>query len=139
MRYAVYVLLAFTFALILRANAQIEVHKPLHLSHVHGIVTDRAGSPVANADVALVRKESVAFKTKTDDSGRFVLDKGSGRYLFRVSASGYSTAYREVIIGADFETLFNKAELYVVLGPGACSDECSSIYTGKKKFDEAVR
>ena len=76
-------LLAFTFGLVSRAHAQIEVLKPLHLSHVYGIVTDNSGRPIANAEVSLVREKSVVFTTKTDDSGRFALDKGSGRYLFK--------------------------------------------------------
>lgn len=132
-------LLALTFGLAFRANAQIEILKPLHLSHVQGVVTDSSGRPVANADVTLVREESVAFKTKTDDSGRFALDQASGRYWFRVSGSSYSPAAREVIVGADLETVFQRAELYVMLGPASCSDECSFIYTNKKKFDRAVR
>ena len=131
--------LAFMFALTFRANAQITVLKPLHLSQVHGVVTDRAGKPVANAEVVLVRKKSVASKTKTDDRGRFALDRVSGQYWLRVSGVGYSPAAREVIIGPDLETVFRRAELYVMLEPGACSDDCSLVYTNKKKFDRAVR
>lgn len=132
-------LLAFASVSTFRANAQIEIHKPFHLSHVQGVVTDRSGKPVANAEVDLVREEAPSFKTKTDDSGRFVIDQASGRYWFRVSESSYSPAAREVIIGADAGTAFHRAELYGMLGPGACSNECSSIYTSKKKFDPAVR
>lgn len=132
-------LLVFASLSTFRAGAQIEIHKPLHLSHVQGVVTDRSGKPVANAEVDLVREEAPSLKTKTDDSGRFVIDQASGRYWFRVSGSSYSPAAREVIIGADVGTAFHIAELYVMLGPGACSDECSSIYTSKKKFDRAVR
>jgi len=131
--------LAFMFALTFRANAQITVLKPLHLSQVHGVVTDRTGKPVANAEVVLVRKKSVASKTRTDDRGRFALDRVSGQYWLRVSGVGYSPAAREVIIGPDLETVFRRAELYVMLEPGACSDDCSLVYTNKKKFDRAVR
>ena len=131
-------LLAFTLGFTFRANAQISILKPLHIAHVQGVVTDRFGRPVASAEVALVREESIAFTAKTDDSGRFVLDHASGRYRLRVSGPSYSSAFREVIIGPDWKTIFHKTELYVMLGPGACSDECSWIYASKKKFDRAV-
>lgn len=136
-------LLAFASGLTFRANAQIEVFKPLHLSRVQGVVADTSGRPVANAEVALVGDpvgdEAVGFKTTTDDAGRFALDQASGRYWLRVSGSRYSPAAREVVIGPDLETLFHKPDLYVMLGPGSCNDACSSIYTSRKKFDRAVR
>src|SRR5215472_16977973 len=105
-------LLAFASGLTFRANAQIEVFKPLHLSRVQGVVADTSGRPVANAEVALVGDlvgdEAVGFKTTTDDAGRFALDQTSGRYWLRVSGSRYSPAAREVVIGPDLETLFHK-------------------------------
>ena len=132
-------MLAFTFSFISPANAQITVLKPLHLSQVHGVVTDRTGKPVADAEVVLVRNESVALKTKTDALGRFALNQASGRYWLRVSGARYSPAAREVIIGSDLVTVFHRPELYVMLESGTCSDDCSLIYTSKKNFDRAVR
>jgi hypothetical protein len=37
------------------------------------------------------------------------------------------------------EFVFHKSALYVILGPGSCSDECSRIYTSQKKSDQAMR
>jgi hypothetical protein len=127
--------------------AQLVVLKPTHVWHVHGYVTNKSGKPIADAEVTLVaesqpwssNEESLAFKTKTDSSGRFKFDHAAGQYWFRVKASHYSTASQQVIIGADLATLFHRSIFYVMLGPSACSDECSPIYTTKKKFDQAVR
>jgi len=132
-------LLALSLGLAFRGNGQIAMLKPLHLSHIQGVVTDRAGRPIAKAEVALVRGGSVAFRTTTDDSGRFSVDKASGRYWFRVSGPRYSPAAREVIIATDLETVFRRVDLYVVLGPGSCVDECSPIFGSKKDFDRALR
>jgi hypothetical protein len=121
------------------AYAQIEVFKPRHVWHVKGYVTNKSGKPIADAEVALVRGESVTFKTKTDGSGKFKFDHAVGKYWLRVMAPHYSTAARDVIIGADLSALIHGSTFYVMLGPGACMDECSPIYTSKKKYDHAVR
>jgi hypothetical protein len=134
------VVFATTFVLAIEfAYAQIEILKPHHVWHVQGYVTNRSGMPIADAEVTLVREESVAFKTNTDGSGKFKFDHAAGQYWLRVMAPHYSTAARDVVIGADLTALFHGSTFYVMLGQNSCMDECSPIYTSKKKFDHAVR
>jgi hypothetical protein len=121
------------------AYAQIEVFKPRHVWRVQGYVTNTSGKSIAGAEVILARAESVVFKTKTDGSGKFKFDHAAGQYWLRVMAPHYSTAARDVIIGADLTALFHGSTFYVMLGQDSCMDECSPIYTSKKKFDHAVR
>ena len=97
------------------------------------------GNPLRMPKWLLSARNRSHQKPKTDDRGRFALDQVSGQYWLRVSGVGYSPAARKVIIGPDLETVFRRAKLYVMLEPGGCSDECSLVYTNKKKFDRAVR
>jgi hypothetical protein len=122
------------------ASAQIEV-VTLHLSKVHGSVTDKSGGPITNAEVGLVLVSdgSTSRTIQTDSSGKFRIDCDPGSYWLRVKASGFSTASLRVIVGSDLQTLFQRKTLYVMLGPGACMDQCSWVYTSKREFDQAVR
>ena len=127
-----------SFGAAVRANAQITILPPLHLPHVTGVVTDRSGRTVSDAEVVLVRGESVISKTTTDHSGRFSLRNASGRYWLRISAKSYSPASREVVISSGFATMLHRRQLYVMLGPGNCMDDCSPVLKSKKEFDKAV-
>jgi len=118
--------------------AQITVYKPFHVRHVQGEVANKSGKPIADAQVTLDNGDSVAYKTKTDDSGWFRFNHAGGSHWLHVSAPQFSTASRQVIVGADFRALFNSGTFYVMLGPGACMDQCSQVFTSKKKFDRAV-
>jgi iron complex outermembrane receptor protein len=79
---------------------------PLHPAHAQpttdavlgGRVTDGAGDPVANANVALV---GTARGTATDAAGRFVLDAlRPGAYTVRATAVGYAAATQRVTLAA---------------------------------------
>jgi hypothetical protein len=133
-------LLAIAFAVVLRsASAQLVVPKPIRVRHVEGLVCDRSEKPVANAQIMPVRRESNAFHSKTDDSGNFAIDHAAGRYLLRITAANYSPAAQAVIIGSGFRKPFRRTALYVILGPAACMDACSTVYASKKEYDQAVR
>lgn len=133
-------LLVIAFAMGIRPTiAQIVVTKPVHVRHVEGLVCNKSGKPVAKAEITLVRQESIAFKTLTNESGRFAIGRITGRYLLRVTSTGYSPAAQEVIVGSDLRTASRGNTLYVILGPAACMDACSTVYTSKKKFDQDVR
>src|SRR5271165_1171328 len=71
------------FALCGSLHAQIDVEKPIHLTQVEGYVVNSQGKPLVNAEVTLVRDETVAFKTRTDSNGAFNFEHVSGRYWFR--------------------------------------------------------
>jgi hypothetical protein len=121
------------------SNAQIEIPGPEHLIHVEGYVVNAAGHPVVNAEVTLVRDEKVAFRTRTDKLGGFRFEHVSGAYLFRVERSEYAPAAREIVVRDELVTRLERKRLYVIVGPGACMDECSSVFTSKREFDQAIR
>jgi hypothetical protein len=118
--------------------AQITVYKPFHVRHVLGYVVNKSGKPIADAQVTLDNGDSVVYKTKTDDSGRFEFNHAGGRLWLHVNAPHYSAARRQVVVGPDFRAFFHSGTFYVMLGPGACSDECSWVFTRKIQFNRAV-
>ncbi len=130
-----------SFALCGSLNAQIYVEKPIHLTHVEGYVFDSHGRPLVNAEVTLVRDETVAFRTRTDRTGafNFNFEHVSGRFWFRVARTNSAPAAREVDVTDEIATLLQRKKLYVIVGPGACMDACSSVTTSKHEFDQAIR
>ena len=65
----------------------------------------------------------------------FRSEPGSGTP--EVIARAFLEANRNTL-GIDLTTLERK-KLYVILGPGACQDACSSVFTSKREFDRAIR
>jgi Carboxypeptidase regulatory-like domain len=120
-------------------NAQVDIPGPERLAHVEGFVVNPVGRPAVDVEVTLVRDDKVAYQTRTDKSGEFRFDHGSGRYTFRVARSEYAPASREIIVTDEVVTALEHKKLYVILGPGACTDECSLVLTSKKEFDRAIR
>ena len=120
------------------ARAQPDVPKPIHLFHLRGVVVNPKGEPVPNADVTLLRDDKEAFSTQTDGAGRFDFEHVDGHFLFRVKTAKYSVAARNVVVEFEMSAL-RRTTLYVILGPGACSDDCSSVFTRKSEFDQAIR
>ena len=122
------------------AWAKVEPQGPLHLWSLHGFYMTPAGKPIENAEITLTRDERVVEKTNTDASGRFAFDHVRGRYTLHIEkSSNYSQLSREVIVGLETATLLRKGTLYIVAGPGACTDDCSTIFTSKYDFEQAVR
>jgi hypothetical protein len=120
-------------------EAQVQIPEPERLSHVEGIIVNPEGHPVADVEVTLVRDERVAFRTRTDASGAFRFEKVPGQYIFKVQRSEYAPAAREIVVTSEVVTALARKKLYVILGPGACKDECSSVLTSKREFDKALR
>jgi hypothetical protein len=118
---------------------QLEMDGPIRLARAEGIVTDSYGKPVANVEVALLRDDKVRMSTRTDQAGAFRFDHAEGGYLLRVARTENAPAARQIVVRAELGTLLERKKLYVVLGPGACADECSSVYTSKQEFDHAIR
>jgi len=118
--------------------ARVEPAGPLHLWHLHGFFMNPAGKPIENVEVTLVRDGTPLYKTKTDGSGRFAFDHVYGRYSLHIEKSKeYSQLSREVIVG-EAATVLRSNTLYVIAGPGACTDDCSSVFTKKSEFEKAV-
>ena len=119
--------------------AQVDVPGPERLSHVDGYVVNPVGRPVADVEVALVRDDKIAYQTKTDKSGEFRFDHVRGQYTFRVARTEYAPAIQEIVVTDEVVTALERKKLYVILGPGACKDACSSVMTSKRDFDRAIR
>jgi len=121
------------------ASAQLDIPGPVHLTHVEGQVVNSAGQPVANLEVTLNRDNKVAFRTSTSQSGEFRFEHVSGRFTFRVARSEYAPAVREIVVTDEIATRVERKRLYVILGPGACMDECFQVLTNKHDFDREIR
>ena len=135
---ASWTLLFLTGALSISAQ-RIDIPKPERLVHAEGYVVNPTGKPAADVEVTLTRDEKVAFRTRTDKSGEFQFEHVSGQYLFRVERSEYAPAAREIVITDELVTNLEHKKLYVILGPGACADECSRVLTSKREFEKAIR
>lgn len=112
---------------------------PERLSHVEGVVVNTHGDPVVGADVTLERDGKVMHRTKTGAQGEFEFDRAHGDYVFRVGRTQYSPAAIQVIVNDDLVALAEHKKLYVIAGPGACEDECSTIATSRREFEKALK
>lgn len=121
------------------AHAQPEGPPPFHVAHLRGVVVNETGKPVVGTEVTLVRNEKVLYTTKTDKAGKFNFDHISGAYWLRMKPAGYSTVNREVIVGVEALMYLRKTAMYVILGPGACTDDCATVLTDRSKFDQTIR
>jgi hypothetical protein len=121
------------------AHAQVEVDKAVHLAKVEGYVVNSLGKPVAHAEVVLAQDEKVVFRTRTSDAGTFRFDHVQGHYTFRVERTEYAPAAKGVIVDFQIASQLERKKLYVIVGPGACMDECSSVFTSKHEFEKAIR
>jgi hypothetical protein len=122
------------------AHGQLELPKPERLTHVEGIVVSPEGHPVPDIAVKLLRDENVNAETRTDKSGRFEFERmHSGPYVLRVPRTQYAPAARDVVITDEIVTHLERKKLYIILGPGACQDECSAVLTSKRDFERTIR
>lgn len=119
--------------------AQILAPAPYHLAHLRGLFVDAKGNPIPDAAVTLDQNDNARYTTKTDQVGKFEIKHASGRYRLHINMKGYSTVDREVIVGVEALTYLRGTTLYVIAGPGACSDDCSSVFTSRGKFNQAIR
>ncbi|HWE84421.1 MAG TPA: carboxypeptidase-like regulatory domain-containing protein [Terracidiphilus sp.] len=118
--------------------SQPESQGPIHIWRLHGLLVNPEGKPLSNIEVTLSHNGAIADKTTTDSSGSFAFDHVYGHYRLHVARSNYSQLDREVVVGIETVDLARKM-LYVIAGPGACTDDCSSVFTSKKQFDRTLR
>ena len=105
-----------------------------------GLVVNPEGHPAVRLSIKLLRDEKTVAETQTDQSGEFEFEHiSSGPYAFRVQRSQYAPAARDIIVTDEIITHLAKKKLYVILGPGACQDECSAVFTSKRDFDRTIR
>jgi hypothetical protein len=125
---------------IFSASAQLDLPKPERLTHVEGIVVSPEGHPMSDMAVRLVRDEKVNAETRTDKSGEFDFEHiHSGPYVLRVPRTQYAPAVRDIVVTDEIVTHLERKKLYIILGPGACQDECSAVLTSKRDFERTIR
>lgn len=117
---------------------QQESDQTIHVLRAHGFIADTYGKPVPQAQVTLSRNDRVIAETATNAAGEFRIDHVDGQYTLRVKAAGNSPATRQIVLGEAAMLLLHQNTLYVILGPGACAEECSSVFTSKREFDRAI-
>jgi Carboxypeptidase regulatory-like domain len=133
------VIAALVVATGITARAQVAPPSPYHLARLRGVFVDEKGNPIPDAVVTLDQNEKAIYSTQTDRAGKFEIKHVSGRFWLHVDKKGYSTLNREVVVGVEAVTYLHGETLYVIAGPGACSDDCSQVFTSKDKFDKAIR
>lgn len=117
--------------------ARVEGPGTLHMWRLHGVFVDATGKPIANVDVILQRDGKVAYRTTTDKAGRFAFPHAYGHYLLHIDRTRYSQLSRDVVVGVDLAML-HRNMLYVIAGPGACTDDCSAVFTSKSEFQRTL-
>ena len=131
---------ASIFAIVSQLSAKVQPQGPIHLWSLHGFYMNAAGKPIENAELTLENDGAVRYTTKTDAAGRFAFEHVHGRYTLHIEkSSNYSQLSREVIVGLETATLLRKNTLFIVAGPGACTDDCSSVFTNKYDYETAIR
>jgi len=135
-------LLAISFVLLGSSVAWAKVAPagPLHLWRLHGFFMDRAGKPIENVEVTLVRDGVIHYKTTTSTAGEFAFEHVNGHYRLHIDKSDhFSELSREVIVGLETAMMLRSNTLYVIAGPTACTDDCSSVFTSKGDFEKTIR
>ena len=120
-------------------RAQISVNPPYHMARLRGVFVDAKGNPIAGAAVTLDQNDQAKYSASTDGTGRFDIKHISGRFWLHLHAKGYAPVGRQVVIGLEAEPYLHGSTLYIIAGPGGCSDDCSTVFTSKGKFERAIR
>lgn len=120
------------------SSAQVGIPGPERLSHVDGFVVSPVGQRMPDIEVTLSRDGKVLLQTQTDKTGEFRFEHAKGQYTFHVARTQYAPALREIVVTDEIVTALERKKLYVILGPGACQDECSLILTNKHDFDREI-
>jgi hypothetical protein len=126
-------------AVVGTSSAQVDVPAPERLSHVEGYVADPAGHPAVDVEITLSRDGKVAFQARTDKTGSFRFERVTGQYTFQIARTEYAPALREIVVTDEVVTALERKKLYVILGPAACQDACSSVSANKHEFDREIR
>jgi hypothetical protein len=121
------------------SNAQVDIPGPERLGHVEGYVVNPVGHPAVDVEVTLSRDGKIAFQARTDKTGWFRFERISGSFTFQVARTEYAPAIRDIVVTDEVVTALERKKLYVILGPGACQDECSLILTNKHDFDREIQ
>jgi hypothetical protein len=103
------------------------------------VFVDAKGKPIPGAAVTLDQDNQVKFSTRTDRAGRFEIKHAAGRFWLHLHENGYAPVDRQVIVGIEAVSYLHGSTLYMIAGPGACTDDCSKVFTRKDRFQQAIR
>ena len=117
---------------------QPESQGPIHVWRLHGILVSPEGQTLPDVAVTLSRDDKLIARTTTDTSGHFAFDHVYGHFQLHIDRTKYSPLDREVVVGIETAELSRKM-LYVIAGPGACADDCSSVFTNKNEFQKTIQ
>jgi hypothetical protein len=131
---------ALLCVMVCSAQAQVVVDKPDHIAKAEGLVVNTQGKPLANAEVTLNQDGKPVYTTHTDDRGAFRFDHADGQFTFRVARTAeYAPAAKDVVVDFQIASSLARKKLYVIVGPGACEDACSSVFTSEGEFKKAIK
>ncbi len=109
----------------------------LSVAHLRGKVVDPLGEAVANGELLLIRGEENVLTSTTNSNGEFSFKAAPGKYKIHVRATGFSTGFAFVSLGADMTTVFHSPAIYIVLGIGEWRP-CPSATTSKKRLNRIL-
>jgi hypothetical protein len=118
---------------------QLEQPKPIRITHVRGRVVNIHGAPVVNAEVTLTENDKPVLSTHTDANGAFGFERMRGHYWLRVARTEFAPALQELEVTDEIVTALERKRLYIIVGPGACADACSQVFTNKGEFEKALK
>ena len=91
---------------------------PALAARVGGVVSSSPGHPIANARVVLDGPTGPVATTRTDATGRFVIEAPEGDYVLRVVADGFDAAPRNVAMRDAADTSAD-----ITMGVAAVTDQ----------------
>lgn len=71
---------------------------------LHGCITDARGAPLSAANVSVVFGNIPVSSTNTDARGNYSISLGGGAYAITVSAPGYATSSRSLVLSPATDT-----------------------------------
>src|SRR5580698_8417111 len=102
------------------------------VARVEGQVFDPSGVPVAGVQIALSHDGLQQAQSKTDTSGKFILDVPSGSYEFRAELRDFEVTTAQLEVGRDIENLVHPKALKVIIALSGMN--CPWVTTSYKEF-----
>lgn len=120
------ILLTFTFALTCAAYGQSAT------ATLSGVITDKQGAVVADANVTLINATNSRRNTTTDDAGAFTISNlAPGSYIVRVEGRGFQEVVRDGV------SINGETRIDFVLDAGGVSEQVT--VTAQKREEEVTK
>jgi hypothetical protein len=114
------------------------VSQTIHVTQVHGHVSDQRGENIPGARITLKRAGNTALETTADNKGDFRLNAPPGTYDLDVQAPGFEIGWAPLKVGLGPKSWFRSNTLYVALAVG--SFDCPpNVTTSYKEFKKQIR